>query len=92
LSNFEDYADKMPYQFTGMLERLVVILETGNLTEAEKERLRRLRSMWSRIGLSFAVFKKAEQSFKTALQDVQCPRCNGHGRPRIIELPQHPPT
>jgi hypothetical protein len=22
--------------------------------------------------------------------DVQCPRCNGHGRPRIIALARHP--
>ncbi|MEJ2377776.1 MAG: arylsulfatase [Pseudolabrys sp.] len=37
----EDYADKMPYQFTGTLERLAVVLEPDNLTEAEKERLRK---------------------------------------------------
>ena len=23
---------------------------------------------------------------RVALRDVQCPRCNGHGRPRIIAL------
>ena len=27
-----------------------------------------------------------EASIRVALRDVQCPRCNGHGRPRIIAL------
>jgi len=31
-----------------------------------------------------------EASIRVALRDVQCPRCNGHGRPRIIALAQHP--
>src|SRR5215831_1152177 len=31
-----------------------------------------------------------EASIRIALRDVQCPRCNGHGRPRIIALAQHP--
>jgi hypothetical protein len=30
-----------------------------------------------------------EASIRVALRDVQCPRCNGHGRPRIIALAQH---
>jgi len=25
-------------------------------------------------------------SVRVALRDVQCPRCNGHGRPRIVAL------
>ena len=29
-----------------------------------------------------------EASVHIALGDVQCPRCNGHGRPRIIALAQ----
>ena len=29
-------------------------------------------------------------SIRVALRDVQCPRCNGHGRPRIIALAGHP--
>jgi len=29
-------------------------------------------------------------SIRIALRDVQCPRCNGHGRPRIIALAAHP--
>jgi len=31
-----------------------------------------------------------EASIRTALCDVRCPRCNGHGRPRIIGLATHP--
>jgi hypothetical protein len=31
-----------------------------------------------------------EASVRIALRDVQCPRCNGHGRPRIIALARHP--
>jgi hypothetical protein len=31
-----------------------------------------------------------EASIRVALREVQCPRCNGHGRPRIIALAQHP--
>ena len=31
-----------------------------------------------------------EASIRVALRGVQCPRCNGHGRPRIIALSQHP--
>ena len=30
-----------------------------------------------------------EASIRVALRDVQCPRCNGHGRPRIIALARH---
>jgi Fe2+ or Zn2+ uptake regulation protein len=33
--------------------------------------------------------RDAEVSIRVALRDVQCPRCNGHGRPRIIALAQH---
>ena len=31
-----------------------------------------------------------EASIRVALRDVQCPRCNGHGRPRIIGLAHYP--
>jgi len=31
-----------------------------------------------------------EASIRVALRDVQCPRCNGHGRPCIIALAAHP--
>jgi hypothetical protein len=31
-----------------------------------------------------------EASIRVALRGVQCPRCNGHGRPRIIALAGHP--
>jgi len=31
-----------------------------------------------------------EASVRVALRDVQCPRCNGHGRPCIIALARHP--
>src|SRR5262249_54562212 len=34
--------------------------------------------------------RDSEASIRTALRDVQCPRCNGHGRPRIIALARHP--
>ena len=35
----EDYADKMPFTFTGALKRFVVILEPENLTPDERKRL-----------------------------------------------------
>lgn len=31
-----------------------------------------------------------EASIRVALQDVRCPRCNGHGRPRVVSLARHP--
>lgn len=31
-----------------------------------------------------------EASVRVALRDVSCPRCNGHGRPRIVGLAQRP--
>jgi hypothetical protein len=31
-----------------------------------------------------------EASIRVALRDIQCPRCNGHGRHRIIGLAQRP--
>jgi hypothetical protein len=31
-----------------------------------------------------------EASVRVALRDVQCSRCNGYGRPRIIALSRHP--
>lgn len=31
-----------------------------------------------------------EASIHVALHDVRCPRCNGHGRPRIVALARHP--
>ena len=33
-----------------------------------------------------------EASVRVVLRDVRCPRCNGHGRPRIIGLTQLPST
>ena len=30
-----------------------------------------------------------DASIRVALRDVQCPRCNGHGKPRIIALAGH---
>ena len=30
-----------------------------------------------------------EASIRVALRDVRCPRCNGHGRPRIVALASH---
>ena len=35
-----DYADKMPFRFTGTLKKFVVTLEPGKLTAAEKKQLR----------------------------------------------------
>lgn len=32
-----------------------------------------------------------EASIRVALRDVQCARCNGHGRPRILGLANCPP-
>ena len=34
--------------------------------------------------------RDAEASIRVALRDVRCPRCNGHGRPRIVALARHP--
>jgi hypothetical protein len=34
--------------------------------------------------------RDAEASVRVALRDVRCPRCNGHGRPRIVALSRHP--
>lgn len=31
-----------------------------------------------------------EASIRVALRDIRCPRCNGHGRPRIIGLANCP--
>lgn len=31
-----------------------------------------------------------EASVRVALQDVRCPRCNGHGRLRVVALACHP--
>jgi hypothetical protein len=31
-----------------------------------------------------------EASVRVALRDVRCPRCNGHGRQRIMALAAHP--
>lgn len=31
-----------------------------------------------------------ESSIRVPLREVRCPRCNGHGRPRIIGLSRHP--
>ena len=36
----EDYADKMPYPFTGTLKKFVVLLEPEKLTDEERQRLR----------------------------------------------------
>jgi hypothetical protein len=35
----EDYADKMPFTFTGTLNKFVVVLEPENLTAEERRRL-----------------------------------------------------
>ena len=35
----EDYADKMPFRFTGTLKQFAVVLEPDKLTEEERERL-----------------------------------------------------
>jgi arylsulfatase A-like enzyme len=36
----EDYVDKMPFQFTGTLKKVVVVLEPQKLTDEERKRLR----------------------------------------------------
>ncbi len=35
----EDYAERMPFAFTGTLKKFVVVLELENLTEEERKRL-----------------------------------------------------
>ncbi len=37
----EDYADKMPFEFTGTLKRFAVVLEPDNLSPEDKARLRK---------------------------------------------------
>ena len=37
----EDYADKMPYSFTGTLKRFAVVLEPEQMSDEEKQRLRK---------------------------------------------------
>jgi arylsulfatase A-like enzyme len=37
----EDYADKMPYAFTGTLKKFAVVLEPEKLSDEERERLRK---------------------------------------------------
>ena len=34
--------------------------------------------------------RKPDASIRVALRDMQCSRCNGHGRPRILALARHP--
>jgi hypothetical protein len=36
----EDYAAKMPYEFTGTLKRFAVVLEPEKLSEEEQKKLR----------------------------------------------------
>ena len=40
----EDYADKMPYRFTGTLKKLGVVLEPQKLSEEERKHLREQES------------------------------------------------
>jgi len=35
----EEYADRMPFRFTGTLTRFAVVLEPHNLSEEEQKRL-----------------------------------------------------
>lgn len=34
--------------------------------------------------------RNPETPISIALREVRCPRCNGHGRPRVIGLSSHP--
>jgi len=46
---------------------------------------------WQKADLDLRVKPRdAEASIRVALRDVQCPRCNGYGRPLIIALARHP--
>jgi hypothetical protein len=40
----EDYADKMPYRFSGTLKKLGVVLEPQKLSEEERKHLREQES------------------------------------------------
>ena len=45
--------------------------------------------MFPRFDLDLRVKPRdLEASIRVALREVQCPRCNGHGRPCIIALSQ----
>ena len=50
----------------------------------------RLRQLRDSGRFRFALKPRDPEAFiRVALRDVQCPRCNGHGRPRIIGLARH---
>jgi hypothetical protein len=42
------------------------------------------------VDLDLVKPRDPEASIRVALRDVQCPRCYGHARPRIIALARHP--
>jgi hypothetical protein len=43
------------------------------------------------IDLDLSVKRRdPEAPIRVALNDVRCPRCNGHGHPRIVALSRYP--
>jgi hypothetical protein len=51
----------------------------------------RMRQLGTVIDLDLSVKPRdPEASIRVVLRDVKCPRCNSHGRPRIIALARHP--
>jgi hypothetical protein len=50
-----------------------------------------MRQLGTVIDLDLSVKPRdPEASIRVVLRDVKCPRCNSHGRPRIIALARHP--
>ena len=42
------------------------------------------------VDLDLSVKPRDPEAIRIVLRDVQCPRCNGYGRPRTIALARHP--
>ena len=57
-----------------------------------RDNITRMRREWEtqRDALATVKPRDPEASIRVALADVQCPRCNGYGRPRIIALARQP--
>ena len=74
-------------------ERLFVVLAEDRRRARLKASLadHRVRPCDTVVDLDLRVKPRdPEASIRVALRGVQCPRCNGHGRPRIIALSQWP--
>jgi hypothetical protein len=48
------------------------------------------RSVSCQVAAAQAQWRRSAYCIRIALRDVQCPRCNGYGRPRTIAMARHP--